>query len=278
MRAHLPGRGPHRPIARIVGVGLGRLAAALAVLAGVALASATAIPAASAGIVVPGPGGQYGSAGVTPPPGAGVRVITAGGTPGWQIALIAAGAAVVAAAAAVCLDRTLTAGRPARRPGAALSNRAASAQHTSLPAGRPRIRHARHRGVRTATSRDNRSACLRTATAEPRWRRARQDAQAQVTAPQTVSYSPRKLRSPRPRHAPTACRRQVLGTRGPCGARAGALPRGPCMAGTRLAVPLDRVRATSLTWRHLRGRLTISSARIPGWRSAYYKATPEFTE
>ena len=145
MRAYLPGRGPHRPIARSVGVGLGRLAAALAMLAGVALASATAIPAASAGIVVPGPGGQYGPAGVTPPPGAGVRVITAGGTPGWQIALIAAGAAVVAAAAAVCLDRTLTAGRaarrpgtrPARRPGAALSNRVASAQDTSLPAGAP---------------------------------------------------------------------------------------------------------------------------------------------
>jgi hypothetical protein len=88
-----------------------------------------------------------------------VRVITAGGIAGWQVALIAAGAAVVAAAAAVCLDRALTAGRaglaiaawrsrlaraahrpgtrPARRPGADPACRAASAQDTSPPAAAP---------------------------------------------------------------------------------------------------------------------------------------------
>jgi hypothetical protein len=46
---------------------------------------------------------------VTPTPQTGVRVIAADGMAGWQVALIAAGAAVVAAAAAVCLDRSLTA-------------------------------------------------------------------------------------------------------------------------------------------------------------------------
>ena len=41
------------------------------------------------------------------------RVITAGGMPGWQIALIALGAALVAATAAVILDRTLAPRRTA---------------------------------------------------------------------------------------------------------------------------------------------------------------------
>jgi len=158
MLAHPPGREPRR-IAPSGGARLGRLAAVLAALAGAVLASAAVIPAASAGIVVPGPAGQYGPAGVTPAPGTGVRVITAGGMAGWQVALIAAGAAVVAAAAAVCLDRALTAGRaglmiatwrsclaraqhrpaarPARRPGADPACRAPSAPDTSLPAAAP---------------------------------------------------------------------------------------------------------------------------------------------
>jgi hypothetical protein len=156
MRAPLPGRERRRPIARSGGVHLGRLAAVLAALTSVVLALAAVIPAASAGIVVPGPGGQYGPTGVTPAAGTGVRVITADGMAGWQVALIAAGAAIVAAAAAVCLDRALTAGRaglviaawrsrlarakhrpggrPARRPGADPACRAASAQDTSLRA------------------------------------------------------------------------------------------------------------------------------------------------
>jgi hypothetical protein len=37
-----------------------------------------------------------------------VHVITMGGTPGWQIALIALGAALIAAASAVLLDRART--------------------------------------------------------------------------------------------------------------------------------------------------------------------------
>jgi len=41
----------------------------------------------------------------------------AGGMPGWQIALIAVGAALVAAAAAVTVDRTLS----RRRPGSAIT-------------------------------------------------------------------------------------------------------------------------------------------------------------
>lgn len=155
MRAHLSGQGPARRIALSVGARLGRLTAVLAALAGAMLASAAVIPAASAGIVVPGPGGQYGPAGVTPAPGTGVPVITADGMAGWQVALIAVGAAVVAAAAAVRLDRALTAGRaglmiatwrsclaraqhrPARRPGAGPVCRAASVQDTSLPAAAP---------------------------------------------------------------------------------------------------------------------------------------------
>jgi hypothetical protein len=40
-------------------------------------------------------------------------VVTTGGMAGWQIALIAVGAALVAAAAAVFLDRKLAVSRPA---------------------------------------------------------------------------------------------------------------------------------------------------------------------
>jgi hypothetical protein len=48
-----------------------------------------------------------------PVPAATVRVLTAGGTAGWQIALIALGTALVAATAAVLLDWALTAHRTA---------------------------------------------------------------------------------------------------------------------------------------------------------------------
>jgi hypothetical protein len=141
---------PRRQIASSGGDRLGRLAAVLAALTGAVLASAAVIPA-WAGIVVPGPGGPYGPAGVTPAPQTGVRMITAGGMAGWQIGLIAAGAAVVAAAAAVRLDRSLTirrpgpvitarrfrpartAHRPARPPGTDPTHRAASTRDTNLP-------------------------------------------------------------------------------------------------------------------------------------------------
>ena len=83
---------PFRPVRRLAGI--------LAALAAALLAAA---PAASALPVPPGAGGD----GTPPPP---VPTIIAGGMPGWQIALIAVGAALVAATIAVLLDR----GRAAR--------------------------------------------------------------------------------------------------------------------------------------------------------------------
>jgi hypothetical protein len=74
------------------------LASALAALTGALLTATVAAPAAFA-LPVPPPGGG----GTVPPPP--VPTVVAGGMPGWQIALIAIGAAVVAAAVAVILDR-----------------------------------------------------------------------------------------------------------------------------------------------------------------------------
>jgi hypothetical protein len=91
---------------RTAGLRLGRPVAVLAA----ACALLSVAGAASASTPVPPPGG-YG-----PVPGAAAtitRVITTGGMPGWQIALIALGAALVAATAAVILDRTLARRRPA---------------------------------------------------------------------------------------------------------------------------------------------------------------------
>jgi hypothetical protein len=51
-----------------------------------------------------------------PPPR--VHTIVAGGMPGWQIVLIAIGAAIFAAALAVTLDRVRTAHRQVTAPGA----------------------------------------------------------------------------------------------------------------------------------------------------------------
>jgi hypothetical protein len=95
---------------RKAGSQLGRPAAVLTAVTGALLSFASAAFASTSTVEpVPGAGGQYGTA-----PGGtttGTRVITVGGMPGWQIALIALGAALVGAAAAVILDRTL-----ARRP------------------------------------------------------------------------------------------------------------------------------------------------------------------
>jgi hypothetical protein len=88
-----------------------RLASILAGLAGVLLASAAAVPAAFAGTnPIPAPSGYVGdpyigTAPVAPVPATTVRVINTGGMPGWQIALIAIGAALLAATVAVLLDR-----------------------------------------------------------------------------------------------------------------------------------------------------------------------------
>lgn len=87
-----------------------RSLALLAGLAGALLASAAAASAAYA-TPLPPPGGSDGSSAPAP-----VQVITAGGMPGWQIALIAAGTAVLAAAVAVSLDRARTARRHTLSP------------------------------------------------------------------------------------------------------------------------------------------------------------------
>ena len=113
MFAYLSRRGTHpRTAARQAGVRLRRLAAVLAAAACGLLASAAIVPAAFA-MVVPDPGGQYRTASVTPVPAATVRVVTAGGMAGWQITLIAVGAALFAAAAAVLFNRALAARRAA---------------------------------------------------------------------------------------------------------------------------------------------------------------------
>ena len=76
---------------------LRRSIAALAAVTGGVLAWA----ASAATIPVPGPGTACGPA----TPGGTAQLITAGGMPGWQITLIAIAAALVAATAAVFLDR-----------------------------------------------------------------------------------------------------------------------------------------------------------------------------
>jgi hypothetical protein len=110
-----------------------RLTAALAGLAGALLAFAAAAPAALAS----GPGpppirekhppppyGHWTGPVIGPnragyPPISHVRTVVIGGMPGWQIALIAIGAALLAATAAVLLDRARTAAKPSRWPGRA---------------------------------------------------------------------------------------------------------------------------------------------------------------
>ncbi len=88
-----------------------RIRRILRVLVGLAIAAASfaAAPAAFAVTLPPGEGG-------VPVRPAGVRAIVAGGMPGWQIAMIAAGAALLAAAVAVLLDRGWAARRRALAP------------------------------------------------------------------------------------------------------------------------------------------------------------------
>ena len=86
---------------------LRRVTAALAVVAAGLLACAAVVPAASAAII-PVPDGPYGTTLAAPVP-----VITAGGMPGWQITVIALAAALIAAVAAVFLDRARASRRAA---------------------------------------------------------------------------------------------------------------------------------------------------------------------
>jgi hypothetical protein len=107
MLAYLPRRGPSP---RTTGTRVRRLAAVLATVACGLLALVAAVPAAFAR---PIPAGDQSGTAPAPVPAATVRVIAAGGMPGWQITLIAVGAALLAAAAAVLLDRALAARRSA---------------------------------------------------------------------------------------------------------------------------------------------------------------------
>jgi hypothetical protein len=86
---------------------LRRILAAVLTLAGAGLALATA-PAAFARPLPPPDCCVSGRAADAP-----VTFITGGGMPGWQITLIAVGAALVTAIAAVFLDRVLAARRSA---------------------------------------------------------------------------------------------------------------------------------------------------------------------
>jgi hypothetical protein len=119
MFARRPRQGSHpRVAARKPAARLRRIVVAVAAVICGVLASLAIIPAASAATILiplPDPGGTAGPAGLTPVP-ATVRIVTVGGMAGWQIALIALGAAVVAAAAAVVLDRVLAARRTASAP------------------------------------------------------------------------------------------------------------------------------------------------------------------
>ena len=82
-----------------------RLASILAGLAAAALAFAAAAPAALARPVPPGPD----PAGIVPAPA--IHTVVVGGMPGWQITLIAAAAAALAAGLALLLARAWAARR-----------------------------------------------------------------------------------------------------------------------------------------------------------------------
>jgi hypothetical protein len=109
MYAHPP-RQPTLPptAARTAGARLRRLAGMLAAVTSGLLVSATIVPAAFA-MNTPVVGGT----GVAHPGHPDTVRVIAGGMAGWQITLIALGAALLAAAATLLLDRVLTARRAA---------------------------------------------------------------------------------------------------------------------------------------------------------------------
>jgi hypothetical protein len=86
-----------------------------AVLGGLAASVLVALTGATAALAYPVPP-QGGPAGPAQPPR--VHTIVTGGMPGWQIALIAIGAAILAAALAVTLDRARTTHRQLTAPDA----------------------------------------------------------------------------------------------------------------------------------------------------------------
>jgi hypothetical protein len=100
---------PIRQIRRIAGVLAG--ACALLAFAAAPPAMAARIPDPGAGVPEPYPGANLPPAPVPPQIHAVTRTVLAGGMPGWQITLIAVGAALLAAVVAVLADRA----RAARR-------------------------------------------------------------------------------------------------------------------------------------------------------------------
>ena len=91
-----------RAAARQAAARLRRLAGLVAAVTCGLLASAVVAPAAFA-MRVPLPGGLSGPLRPPPVPATGVRVVTADSMAGWQITLIALGAALAAAAAVILL-------------------------------------------------------------------------------------------------------------------------------------------------------------------------------
>ena len=96
--------------AHLTAAALRRLITAALATAALGVLAWAAAPAAFAQVLPPEH--DYG-----PVPATTVRVITAGGTPGWQIALTVVAAALAAAAAAVFLDRARASRRSAPSAG-----------------------------------------------------------------------------------------------------------------------------------------------------------------
>ena len=112
MSTRTPRQGPHPPTAaRHAAARLRALAAALAALTSAVL-TAAAVPAASAHTLVRDPPG---GAPLAPVPAPAPTAVTSG-MAGWQITLIALGAALIAAITAVSADRALAARRAAPAP------------------------------------------------------------------------------------------------------------------------------------------------------------------
>jgi hypothetical protein len=81
-------------------------------LAGLAAAMLGSVASATAAFAWPDPPGQPGGVyPLLPTPPVVTHTVVTGGMPGWQITLIAVGAAVLAAAIAVALDRAWAARR-----------------------------------------------------------------------------------------------------------------------------------------------------------------------
>ena len=110
MFTRIPRSGSHlQAAARQAATRLRWFAAALVAVTCALLTSAL-VPAASAAPLTPAPPDP---APLAPIPAPATPVVTVGGMPGWQVILIAVGAALVTAVAAVFLDRALAARRSA---------------------------------------------------------------------------------------------------------------------------------------------------------------------